>query len=600
MNISKQKQDLILTQVLNDFASCEDAHSTGIELDNESYLYYVGQKPAATVIEGTVIGDFVVPILSIYARETLSQLRDSFTEDDKLAVKLRPSGSFKNQAVEDLLTDNVNHYFFKDGGYEKLELAIKQALISPAGAWTKSYLDQRVMTDKATSKNWVEVSQFYTFIREGWDIDFPIEFQDQKRGKKGGFEWKKETTVAVDPQTRLPTENELWFVKGKIPLIKQINEPKTDVIPSCDIWVDTTKGSDFNKIRHITHRIRMTVGEAKQRGYDPEKLTKAAKQDEDSTLPSLFFSEDFKSRGEYVKNQSTDPDEQELDILEHYGYSAHIEGETRLYKTTTTRFDYLDIDEINYIPFARGQMETLLGNFYGRSLYDLAKPFQDELSVMERINRHDAIMNSFPAWQALQGNYERSHLLQNSRPGAIVEVKQIGAIQPFERKALPESFYRSQESLKQLADTALSTRNGATDFSNGVDRTSAKTVQLGLYQEGLDGSIVSKNVARTLIEPTLRNILRLVLAYPELLRGPDGQPVDLNNIVLPEDGDFICDINTSADDLAQVNQIMQMGQYALQMSQAQLPFMNNDAIYNQLTIFAKRMDLDPEFVLTSP
>lgn len=119
-----------------------------------------------------------------------------------------------------------------------------------------------------------------------------------------------------------------------------------------------------------------------------------------------------------------------------------------------------------------------------------------------------------------------------------------------------------------------------------------------MYQEGLDGNTVSKNIARTLISPLYGLILKMILTGLIPLEGPDGQPVDTS--ILPSEGDFIVDINTSADDLAQANSIMQIGQWAVTMTQANMPYMTPQNIHAQLEVMYKRIDLDPRIMLTDP
>lgn len=598
MDISKNKQELILTQVLHDFASCEDNHATMIERSNKSYLYYTGQLPEATNIDNYLVGDYVEPVLSYYTQQRLVQILDSFTEDDKLAVTFRPTGAISNPVLNEIITSTANKVFLRlNSGYEILETLIKDILIT-GDSYGKTYIDHKTLTDKATSKDWVEVSELYNLLGNGWDIDFPDDFQNTKRGKKGGFEWKKTTQQTIDPQTGQKVENEIWFVKGKIPLVKEVHDPKVEPVEVSDLWIDTSHGQDWSKLTYIAHRLKMTVGEAKLRGYDPEKLVRAAQEKDEDPLPELYFSDPFASYGNQLKNQSTDPDQKEIDIIEHYTFSSQIEGETRCYQVTTTRADFLKIEEIDHIPFVHGQMETLLGSYYGRSMYDLAKPYQDQLSFMQRLSLHTAKASAFPGYFALKGQYERADMLQNTRPGAIVEVKQMGAVERFERLQLPDGFYKAMDDLRQSADNVLSTRNGATDFSNGVDRTSAKTVALGMYQEGLDGNTISKNIARTLISPLYSLILKMILTGLIPLEGPDGQPVDVS--LLPSEGEFIVDINTSADDLAQVNQIGQMTQFAIAVSQANMPYISQQNIYEMLKLMCKRMDLDPNTFLTDP
>ncbi|EJN5909417.1 hypothetical protein ABE356_000209 [Escherichia coli] len=600
--MKNNKDDLILAQALTNFAQCEDDHAKIVERNNKSYLYYTAKLPKAAIDGevGLTTSDYVEPIMFQYVQEALPQLLDSFTEDDQLAVVFRSGGAFKNPQVETLITDNVNKLFLRDNpGYELLETLIKQTLIT-GDCFAKVFIDESTHHDKAETEDWIEVSDLMSQLAEGWEIDFPADFADSKTGNVKGFKWKKTTTPIVDPQTGQKLETEIWLIRGNIPLIKKERKLVIEAVEMGDVWVDTSNGADFSKIRHFTHRIKTTVGDAIARGYDPEKIKRAAENEKENDLPSLYFSDPFSGTGADFKENSTDPNERIIDLLEHYFYSSFLDskGETKLYQITTTRSELLKKAEVTRFPFVHGQCETLLGSFWGRSFYDVAKPYQDQLSNLARMELQTAKMSAWPAYQAAKTGYTRESLLQIHRPGAIVEVDSIGAVQPFERHKLDDTFYRAKDALMQSAQNVLSSRNGSTDFSNGVDRTSSKTVQLGIYQEGLDGNTLSKTIARTLISPLYSLIYQTIRDEGFPLEGPDGQPVE--GVILPPVGDFVVDINTSADDLAQVNQISQMAMFAAQISQANMPFITPKNVYEMLKTMCKRMDLDPAVYLTDP
>lgn len=602
MNITKKQEDAILTQALHSFAACEDNHAAALERNNKSYLYYTAQLPKATIDDetGLITSDFVEPVLYQFVKEALPQLLDSFTEDDQLAVVFRSGGAIKNKQVETLITDNINKIFLRDNpGYELLETLIKQALIV-GDCYAKCFIDESTLHESYKFKEWVELSDFMSQLAEGWEIDLPGEFADKPKGNVNGFEWKSNQQLTIDPQTGQPAPIEVLFIRGTIPVIKVDRKVVIEAVEMADIWADTSNGSNFQKIRYIAHRIRTTVGDAKLRGYDPEKLERAAENEKENILPTLYFSDPFSCTGDTLKTESTDPNEKEIDIIEHYFYSSLLnkKNETRLYQLTTTRTEYLKVDEISRIPFVHGQMETLLGSYYGRSMFDIAKPYQDQLSNMARIELHTAKMSAWPAYQAVQGAYKRESLLQAHRPGAIVELTQMGAVQPLPRLELGNTFYQAKEAMLQSAQVSLSSRNGATDFSDGVDRTSAKTVQLGVYQEGLDGNTLSKNIARTLIEPLYSLIYQTVRDERYPLEGPDGQPIE--GFELPQIGDFIVDISTSADGLAQVSEIDRMIQFAIAAQQANIPCLQPNNIWELMKVRCKRMDLDPDVYLTNP
>ncbi|EFQ7188576.1 hypothetical protein HZV87_004435 [Salmonella enterica] len=607
MKLTKDQQDLILAQVMQAKAAAEDDHAANIERWNDNYLYYTAQKPGPMLTD-EYLGlanpdsvDYVEPVVYNAVKGALPQLLDSFTENDRLAVAFRSRGYRKNEALENLITDNLNKIFLQEqDGYAILENLIKEALIT-GDSFGKVYVNSKTERETDTVTDWVELAEYVSTLVEGWIIELPKSFGDDKKGKYKGFEWKETTVKGVDPLTQQEVAHPILLIRGAIPLMNIKEKIKVEFVEQKDLWVDTSKGSNFEACPYICHRIETTVGEAKLMGYDPEIIARAAQNDKEPLLEPMYFKTNGPISDTQAKdnNGSTDPDQQIIYLYDHYYRSAliHKKGETRLYQTTTTGSEHLKTDEIAFMPFVHGQAETLVGSFFGRGFADQGKQYQDQLTKFARLNMHVGVMNTFPSFLGVAGQYDRKSVLQIHRPGAIADQKMLQGIQRFEPLTLPQGFYTNQELLQQSAENTLSLGKAATEAAD-LQRVSTAALAMSLYDEAQQGMTLSKNIARTLIKPLYSLIYEVIKAEGWELEDQQGNKYPGDN--LPEVYEMVVDWSTKEDDAARIIQIQNLTQTMQMLSQISAPWFTPDNAFYLLTKMCESSDLDMSKALTDP
>ncbi|HHB8424198.1 TPA: hypothetical protein ACN7P0_001863 [Klebsiella pneumoniae] len=600
--VSSDKEADVLAQIEQLKSQAESDHSQFIERFNESYLYYTARKPGKGIHQSR----YVEPVLYNAVKAALPQLLDSFTSDDGLAVAFRSRGYRKNPMLENLITYNLNKIFLRDqDGYEILEGSFKTSLIA-GDSFVKVYVDETTHKETATVEDWIDLIEFMTTIDEDWTINPPKSFGKDKSGSFKGFEWKEQVKTLVDQQTGQQIKQPEILIKGAVPLIKREKKLIVEELEPHDVWFDTAYGSDFSKCRYICHRVKTTVGEAKLRGFDADKLDKASDTKyEDSVLPDLFFSSvNYDSptgaaSGRMERNSSVDDNERPISLYEHYFYSSipNKKNETRLYQAVTSGGELLSLEEIKRMPFVHGKCEPVQGSFFSRSFYDVCKPFQDNLSEMMRINLDKGAFTVYPRFRAVKGQYDRGSL-QNNRPGAVIEELSSGAVQLFENYELPQTFALAQTNLKQSMSDTVAQSVGFANADGGVPQVATATAYLSIFQESQKGMVLTNNLKRTLVQPLYCLIYEIMRDEGFTLYAPDGSKV--SGAELPALYDMIADPSTTHDDYAQNMQRQSVAAFVLQAAQANSPVMTPQNIYAIAKDMLETSDLDSSLYLSDP
>lgn len=604
---SSDKLDRLKAQIEHNKSSCESERSQNTERFNKSYLYYTCQLPGNT-LDGSGgfnagVKEYVEPVLYNAVKNALPQLLDSFTEDESLAVAFRNRGFRKNPVMEELINYNLNKIFLSDqDGYAILEGLFRTTLIS-GDSFAKVFVDEVNHRDVATIDDWLELSALINELAEGWTIEAPKNFTD-KSGSYKGFEWKETTEQVQDPQTGQVQEQPVIYVKGSIPLINNVKKVIVEEVEPCDLWIDTTYGNDFSKCRYICHKVKTTVGEAELRGFDPDKLENAPDESlEDDTLPEMFFSqvnyETGHSYGRLKKDSSVDPKERPISLYEHYVYSSFPskKGETKLYQVITAGDELLSVQEIKRMPFVHGQCEPVQGQFFGRSFFDLAKGYQDALSLAQRMQQEVARKTTWPQYLAIKGGYDRQSLL-NNRAGSVIEQSTVGGVTRFDPLQLTPTFIEAVQSIQQSAESTLTQPVGFNNSDGGVPQVATATAYLSIFQESQKGMILTKNISRTLVKPLYELIYEIIKDEGFNLYAPDGSTV--SGAELPNLYDLIVDPSTTHDDFAQATQLSNVAGFIGQMSQFNSPVLTPQNIYNIASEMLTRFDLDPDKFITDP
>ncbi|EDH7741211.1 hypothetical protein CB599_11665 [Salmonella enterica subsp. enterica serovar Adjame] len=599
-NLLKKKTDVnsdveqqILTHCFQSKDKAEATRSLAIERFEHTHRYYFGELPKPAV-EGT--SKQVVQVLYKTVKAAIPQLFDTFTSDgENLSVKFTSKGFRKNAALEKIIEFNINESLRKANFQEILRDCFKGILV-PGFAFLKVFPNVWSEKEKDKLDDWQELVSYMQTLNDGWSIEPHKGMLDGKTGKTRGFEWKTVKNVELNQQTGQPEEIDLIFIKGKIPLIKHHMDMDIDHCHIQDLWIDTSRGEKFEDAPYICHRIKMTVGEAKKRGFDPEKIDKAGLENIRSSAIDMGRVNylDPMDLGQELDNEtSVDPECREIDIFEHYIHSSFLneDKEIKKYQVTTTDKELLKIQEIPRFPFVHGRGEKVHGLFFGRSFYDTSKMFQDTQSTMLRAVLDNAMNANFRRYVAVKGQYDRQSLL-NNRPGAVIEQMATGMVDILPYHALPPGLTEAWGVIQDEANATLTQPSDASNANGNIPQVAAATVALKLYQDAQKGMALSKTIGDTLLKPFLN-------LYYEIFREEGFPLLDLDGkklppVELPDAYEFDISIKTTNDDLAQAMQLTSAAQFIMQASGTQSTVLTPQNQYNIAKALCDRFDLDNE------
>lgn len=607
---NEEWKDQLLAQCFHMRDQGESYRSLNMEKFNKSYLYYTCQLPGKLEnrTDSPITHPYVEPVLYNAVKSALPQLLDSFTTDDSLAVAFRNRGFRKNPIVESLIEYNINKLFLRDNdGYGILENAFKEILIT-GDAFLKVFVDETTHEETASVEDWLEVSAFMGELLEGWTIK-PVRGFLSGTGSKGAFEWKEvKQPNAVDPQTGQEVEQpSVYLVRGKIPLIKIDKKLVVEQCEPNDLWFDISYGTDFNKCRYICHRVQSTVGEALLRGFDKEAIENAKDvRTDDTQLPEMYFSATAYQNPNYAQNNrldrpvTTDPNERPICWYEHYIFSSfpNKKGETRMYQVITTDNEFLDCQEIKQFPFVHGQGEPVQGNFFGRSFFDICKPYQDQLSLAQRLQTDVAIKTTYPQYIAVQGQYDKQAVI-NNRPGSVFEVKgDATQLQRFPALSLDQSFVLATQAIKESMGETVAQAVDLSSEAGTIPQIATQTAYIDIFQQTQKGKSLTNNINRTLIKPLMVKMYEIVKDEGFTLFAPDGSTV--SGAELPNVYEFIVDTNTTFDTFAQDTKLTNVMGTILQAAQFNSPVLTPVNIYNAAKAMLNNAGIDETQFITDP
>lgn len=306
---------------------------------------------------------------------------------------------------------------------------------------------------------------------------------------------------------------------------------KIDTIAPEDFFIDRMATS-IEDCYVVGHASDARVGDLVAMGYDFDKVYELS-GDADSTVDD---EEELARRGwdDNDDNESpNDPSMRKVLFTEAY-MRMDIEGTgiPKLYKfiCAGTRYEVLDYELCDYIPFAVFEVDPEPHTFFGRSLAEIVMDDQDAATSMLRGLLDSIAMANNPRIAAVDNAVNIDDLL-NNEIGGIIRVKDVNALREFSvgnaaTQALPAM---------QFYDEAVRAKTGVSGAAMGLDADSLQSqTATGVNAAVQAATAVSELIARTLAEGGMRQMFKLISAiarqHPnenEMMR-IDGQfvPVD--------------------------------------------------------------------------
>lgn len=553
----------------------------------KGYRYYLALEPVQGANE---LSGYVEPIVRKAVDKVMPSLLNIFTENEEQAVIFRPQRTSLPVQVIDSVNRKINDIFLRENnGYNLLTQAIREALCT-GDAFLKVFIEEETVEEEIN----------------GDDMPMPIEmvlmlvgndFPDTDINKM-----QIKTEKMKDPQTG--EDIEVPMLEGTL-VLKRIERKQCVNFVSFDELYPLADTADLRDTRYICHKIKKSVGDLVAMGFDKETVLGAKiEEDEGSDLSTMDMINNGVNK-KIEENDLIDPMEREVSLYEHYIYSSMLDkkSETKLYQVfAINRDEILEINEVARIPFVKGVPESIPGSFWGTGFADTLAQYQDYASGIIRDIYQRGKQNTYPRWMALKDGYDRQSLLNSSRPGAVVEISQPGALSPLPVHQVAPELQGMLTLIQQSAGEEMMNAVGGSVDPATINNIAASTMSMAIHNAEMKDKKIAKSLAYTMIRPLFElmyNSIRDENLTVEV-DTPEG-PQPFQGSQLPERSEFYIDVNTANDDAMQAQQLNNVAQMVGQLSQMPSSVMTPENLYNLASAILKASDINEvDMYLSNP
>ena len=517
------------------------------ELSNEreaAMNYYMG-RPFGNEEDGKS------QIISTDVRDaiegTLPSLLDMFTSS-KEAVEFEPVG-VEDEEQAKAATALCNYVFYKqNNGFLILYQWFKDALLQKNGV-VKFWYEDTTKKTKETYENLNELELYQLLQNPNVAVTGTSERED------GSLEIEIEVT---DRSGKVCIQN----------------------VPPEEFMITQKHNSvSLQDCLFLAHRMRKTVSELKEMGYD---VSDNAGDDD-----GVEFSAEYLARRQFAEETlETDPSDKSLRrvwVTECYlRVDFDGDGIAELRRVLRCGNEILENEETDYIPFAAITPIIMPHRFYGLSEADLLMDIQFHKSVLWRQMMDNLYLTNNPQKYVLENQVNLDDLLV-SRVGGIVRIRVPGAVTPAETPFVAGQSFPMLEYLDQVKEN----RSGVTRYNQGSDADSLNKTATGISRI-MNASeqrikLFARIFAETGVKDLFRGILHCLQKYstaPMQLRLL-GRVVEMDPRQWKTQWDVTVNVGLGTGDKSeQVMQLQTIAAIQKELKMAGIPWVTDDNLYN--------------------
>ena len=335
-------------------------------------------------------------------------------------------------------TEMMHHEFVRLGGYRALNDAFSDAMVKKQGiikAYWHTYPEASIhtFTDLSDEELMLLTSD------DGVDV----------------LEQSTEMSITVD---EFGAEVEMPVHAVKLSRRKMKGELCMESVPPEEFFVNRSARS-LQDAFVVAHRTEMRAGDVIGMGFDPQIINNLDAFDGGSEMTET---EQFERDGfsHDVDEDDLDPSMKNVSITEAY-MRCDVDGTgvpiLHKFLLGGTKYELLDFEPCDELPFAKFEVDPEPHSFYGRSLAEIVMDDQDAAtSILRGILDNVAMVNQ-PRIGIVDGQVSIDDVL-NNEIGAIVRMRQAGAVQDL---AVPFTAGQTLSALSYM-DTLVEQKTGVT------------------------------------------------------------------------------------------------------------------------------------------
>jgi len=249
-----------------------------------------------------------------------------------------------------------------------------------------------------------------------------------------------------------------------------------------------------------------------------------------------------------------------------------------------------ETEETDYVPFAAITPIVMTHRFYGRSIAELVMDIQRIKSTIFRQVLDNLYLTNNPRMRVLE-NFVRMNDLTQVRPGGIIRMTDINAVQPLEIPFVARDSFPVVEYLDQVREN----RTSVTRYNQGLDANSLNKTAHGITQI-MDASmkrvkLIAQVFAETGVKELFYGIQHLLIKHqdkPMMVRLRNQEYEEVDPRAWANKYDMVCNVGLGTGDKEQQNAILE-GILNKQMTAMGAGMCDLSMIYNTLK---RQLDLN--------
>lgn len=402
-------------------------------------------------------------------------------------VEFVPNGP-EDVAMAQQATDFVTHEFNRLNGYRVLNDAFHDALIKKQGI-VKAY--------------WKEAStaKIYTFTDLSEDeYAYLIDDDDVTV-----IEHSMEMSISLD-EMGLEIQTPIHSVKISRKEMK--GELVVESVPPEEFFINRDART-LKDAYVVAHRTDMRAGDLIDMGFDPEVILKLDSFDSGSEMTEAEVYERQGYDEDFGDDDVADPAMRNIAVTEAY-MRMDIDGTgvPVLYRFFCggTKYELLDYEPADEIPFAKFEVDPEAHTWYGRSLAEIIIEDQDAATSILRGILDNVAMTNNPRLGIVDGAVNIDDVM-NNEIGAIVRMRQAGAVQDL---AVPFTAGQTLSALTYM-DQLVEQKTGVTRASMGLDPDAMQSTTKAAVQATVQAAAGQVEVMVRNLADGLRDLFGIIL-----------------------------------------------------------------------------------------
>jgi hypothetical protein len=275
------------------------------------------------------------------------------------------------------------------------------------------------------------------------------------------------------------------------------------VSPESVVIGEDARSPDIDDVSYLCHSVETTKEQLIAMGYAPERVQAIGQGDTTARYKPEQSARRFDGNRHEQSNEAVMLEDAYIKV------DADGDGIIETLKVCRVGSTLLSKEMVRDIPFAAWCPKPMPHEFFGESPADEAVEFQERETAIWRETLDNIYLQNAPRVKALGEGEVNLDDLMNIRPGGVVRVTRMDAVEPLVSSAT----FQAQNMLALLESTKAEReqRTGVTRHNQGIDGASLSKTATGMQMMLSQSQLRTKQMARNYANLFLRRLAQLTL-----------------------------------------------------------------------------------------